>query len=323
MYNPASDEEALEIYRKLSLIRQVEEAIIRDYYDDEMKTPVHLGIGLEGISVGVTHGLPADTRYFGHYRNHGQYLAITNETDEFFGELYGRDNGTAGGRSGSMCLSSPKHGIISNSGIVGSSIALAVGSGLAAKYSGTNQLTISAFGDGATEEGEFWESLNFACLHGLRVLFICEDNDLAIYTPASERRGFKSVIDPAKGFDCYAYEGDGADVLEVLELTQQALTAMNQDPKPALIRFKWHRITDHVGTNYDVDVDFRPRPTNDYLLDVDPVHIYECYLQTRGIDADALESIRSVNQSRIESSIKKAQSAGFQGEQDLYTGLLA
>jgi len=323
MYAPTSNEEALEIYRKLSLIRQAQEAIVREYPKDEIKTPVHLGIGLEGISVGVAHNLPPNTRSFGQLRNHGQYLAVTDETDEYFGELYGRVTGTGGGKAGSMHLSSPARGLISNSGIVAGTISLAVGSGLAAKYTGTNDLTVCMFGDGAVDEGEFWESLNFACLHGLRVLFVCEDNDVAIYTNGSERRGYKAIVDPVRGYDCHVIEGDGTDVLEVIDVVKQALDKIDQEPKPAFICLTWDRIIDHVGITMDADVGWRERPTDKHILEVDAVHKYKQYLISRDVDLAAIKKISDDNEERIQSSISKAKAAPFPGEQHLYQGLFA
>ena len=116
--------------------------------------------------------LPPNTKSFGQLRNHGPYLAITGETDRFFGELYGKVTGTSSGKGGSMHLSSPEHHLIATSGIVASTISLAVGAGFAAKYRDTDEISVAMFGDAAVEEGEFWESLNFACLHRLRVLLV-------------------------------------------------------------------------------------------------------------------------------------------------------
>ena len=249
MYVPQSEAEALEIYRKMSLVRQCQETIVREYPKDEIKTPVHLGIGLEGISIGITHSIPASAKSFGQLRNHGQYLGVTDETDRYFAELYGKVSGTSSGKGGSMHLSSPEHNLISTSGIVSSTIALAVGAGFAAKYRGTDDISVAMFGDAAVEEGEFWESLNFACLHKLRVLFACEDNDLAIYTFGQDRRGFKckSISTAVQGFDCHVLLGDGTDVLEVIQVVRQALDLMEHDPKPVFLHLKWYRAIDHVG----------------------------------------------------------------------------
>lgn len=322
-FTPNSREEAFDIYRKLTLIRQSQEKIISEYHKDEIKTPVHLGIGLEGVSVGVAQCLPAGSRAFGQLRNHGQYLSMTGETDSFFGELYGKVTGTGGGKAGSMHLSAPDYGLMSNSGIVSSTIPLAVGSGLAAKYLDSDVITVAMFGDAAVEEGEFWESLNFACLHGLRVIFVCEDNDMSIYTTGKERRGFSSILDPVRGFNCYTLEGDGTDVRSVIPVVQKAIDMMISDPKPAFLCFSWFRLLDHVGVGKDFGVSFRPVPTDDEVKAVDPVYKYEQYLLKEGYDAAALESVRAEMGDQIESSVARAIQADYPGADELYQGVFS
>jgi len=323
LYNPNSEKECLQIYRKLTLIRQTQEAIIREYPKDEMKTPVHLGIGLEGISAGVVHCLPPNTKSYGQLRNHGQYLAITGETDNFFGELYGKVGGTGGGKAGSMHLSAPEQGLMATSGIVASTISLAVGAGLAAKYLGNGGLAVAMFGDGAVEEGEFWESMNFACLHGLRVLYVCEENDIAVNTPGSERRGFKSIPGAMAGFNCHVLEGDGTDVLMVIDIVKKALELMAEDPKPAFTCFKWFRFLEHVGPGTDFHVGYRPQPTDAELKERDPVYKYEKYLLSRGIDTNCLQTIRDEIAHQIGNSMEKARSASYPTKEDLYQGVFA
>jgi pyruvate dehydrogenase E1 component alpha subunit len=323
LYTPTSEAEALEIYRKLSLIRQCQETIIREYPKDEIKTPVHLGIGLEGISVGVTHCLPPDTRSFGQLRNHGEYLSITGETDKFFGELYGKVTGTGGGKAGSMHLSSIEHGLMSTSGIVASTIPLAVGGAFAAKYRGTDQIALAMFGDAAVEEGEFWESLNFACLHQLRVLFVCEDNDLSIHTFGKDRRGFrdKSIAAAVGGFDCHVFEADGTDVLVVIDTVKKALDVMNSDPKPAFLHLKWFRFLEHVGPNTDFHVGYRPKPLDEEFTATDPVYKYTQFLLSRGFDASQLRKIREELALQVEGSVSRAKAAPYPTEEDLYKGI--
>lgn len=323
LFTPNSMEEAFEIYGKLTLIRQSQEKIISEYHKDEIKTPVHLGIGLEGISVGVAQCLPSGSRAFGQLRNHGQYLSMTGETDSFFGELYGKVTGTGGGKAGSMHLSAPDYGLMSNSGIVSSTIPLAVGSGLAAKYLGTNDITVAMFGDAAIEEGEFWESLNFACLHGLRVLFVCEDNDMSIYTTGAERRGFKSIMDPVRGFNCHTFEGDGTDVRSVIPMVQQAIDMVLSDPKPAFLCFSWFRLLDHVGVGKDFGVSFRPIPTAEEINAVDPIYKYEQYLLAEGYDPAALQSVRDEIETQIENSVARAIEAEYPSDTELYQGVFS
>ena len=323
LYNPELEPERLQIYRKLTLIRQCQEAIIREYPKDEIKTPVHLGIGLEGISAGVVQCLPPNTKSYGQLRNHGQYLAITGDTDNFFGELYGKTTGTGGGKAGSMHLSAPAHGLMATSGIVASTIPLAVGAGMAAKYLETDDIAVAMFGDGAVEEGEFWESMNFACLHGLRVLFVCEDNDIAVNTFGSNRKGLKSIPKALEGFDCHVLEGDGTDVRVVIDVVTKGLDLMKEDPKPVFTYFKWFRFLEHLGPNTGFHVGYRSKPSDAELLNLDPVYKYEQYLLSNGFDTNRLQAVRDEIGLQIENSIQKARSASYPIEKDLSKGVFA
>lgn len=315
--------EALAIYRKLVLVRRAEERIIAEYAKDEIKTPVHLGVGLEGISVGVAHVLPPKTKAFGQFRNHGQYLSMGGDLDAFFAELYGRVTGTGGGKAGSMHLCAPAQGFVSTSAVVASTIPLAVGAALAARYRGTEDVVVAQFGDAAIEEGEFWDSLNFACLHKVRILFVCEDNGLAVHTFARERRGFTSIPAAVRGFDCHVDEGDGTDARVVTDVTRRMLSTMARDPKPGFLCFTWYRPLEHCGPNTDFHVGYRPRPTDAELLRADPVHNYEQALLAEGFSRTELDAIRSEIDAQIERSVRAARQAPFPGLRELHEDVFA
>src|SRR3989344_5622446 len=167
----------LELYRKVYLARKAEEKIILEYPKDEMKTPMHMSMGEEAIVAGVCQALGLNSQVLSSYRSHAVYLIQTGETEKFFGELYGKATGPAQGKAGSMHLSSPEHGYLGASAVVATQIPVAVGAAFANKKLGKKIMTAVFFGDGALDEGVFWESLNMACLWKVPVIFICEDND--------------------------------------------------------------------------------------------------------------------------------------------------
>ena len=268
-------QETLLLYRQLLLARRSEERIQEEYAKDEMKTPVHLGIGQEAIPVGVCFCLPQGTKAFGTYRNHALYLTLTSDAEGFFGELYGRVTGPGKGKAGSMHLSSPGKGLIATSAVVGTTIPTAVGAALAESYRGTAGTVVAFFGDGALEEGVFWESLNFACLHRLRILFVCEDNGLAIHTPAKERRGFRSIPEAVAGFDCHFAGGNGSNLLEVIETTRPLLKRMEEEPRPGFLHLTYFRFLEHVGPREDFQVGYRSKPSPEELQGLDPVIQFE------------------------------------------------
>ena len=316
-------EETLSVYRNLVLVRRAEEKIREEYFKDEMKTPVHLGIGAEGIAVGVCHCLPKETKTFGTYRNHALYLTITGDLKGFFAELYGKATGPAKGKAGSMHLSAPEHGLMATSAVVGTTIPLAVGAALANAYMGSSGLVAVFFGDGSLEEGVFWESLNFACLKRLRVLFVCEDNGLAIHAHATERRGFRSIPEAVRAFDCYVGGGDGSDVAGVIRATRRMIRRMAQEPKPAFLHFTYLRFLEHVGPREDFEAGYRRRPEREELERLDPVLRLEKELLKIGFPARELETIREAVQEQINRSVEAAQQAPFAAPSELYTDVLA
>lgn len=316
-------EEALYLYRKLILARRAEEKIREEYFKDEMKTPVHLGVGGEAIPVGVCHCLPEGTKTFGTYRNHALYLSVTDDTDGFFAELYGKASGPGKGRAGSMHLSAPERGLMATSAVVGTTIPLAVGAALANAYRQSAGIVAVFFGDGAIEEGVFWESLNFACLHRLRLLFVCEDNGLAIHAPSAERQGFRSLPEVVRGFECHVASGDGSDLLGVITLTRQMLELMSEQPKPGFLHCTYFRFLEHVGPREDFDAGYRRRPTPDKLERLDPILHFEKGLCQDGFSARDLAAIRTAVDEQIDRSIRAAQQSPFPSPSELCTDVLA
>tara|TARA_B100000315_G_scaffold256493_2_gene302537 strand:+ start:2157 stop:3128 length:972 start_codon:yes stop_codon:yes gene_type:complete len=316
-------DELLYLYRKLVLIRQAEEKVREEYGNDAMKTPVHLSIGQEAIPVGVLFGLPETTKCFGTYRNHALYLMLTDDTDGFFAELYGKATGVGRGKVGSMHLSAPESGLVATSAIVGTTIPLAVGAAFAAKYKKLDDVAIAFFGDGALEEGSFWESINFACLHRLRILFVCEDNNLAIHASAGERQGFRSISETVEGFECHCGSGDGSDVQEVSMVTRQIVERMAEQPKPGFLHLTYFRFLEHVGIAEDFNAGYRSRPAFAEMISLDPVLRFEKALLEKECSGDDLRAIRMEVDGKIAKSIQAAKLAPFPAPSELYTDVFA
>ncbi len=319
----AQKEELLGLYKKLLLGRLVEERIRQEYPKDEMKTPVHLGIGEEAIPVGVCHRVPPGTQFFGTYRNHNLYLAVTGDTDGFFAELYGKATGPGKGKAGSMHLSAPAEGLLATSAVVGTTIPCAVGAALAHAYRGRENLVVAFLGDGALEEGVFWESLNFACLKRLKILLVCEDNGLAIHTPSKDRQGFRSIPEALSGFPCHLISADGSDLKQVLTATQAILGEMANDPRPGFLHFTYHRFLEHVGPLEDFDAGYRSRPSPEEAQAKDPLFRFSQELLGQGVTEEELASIREDLLRQIDRSVSRAQAAPFASAQELFEDLFA
>src|SRR3984893_17043188 len=189
-----------QLYRSLLRIRRLEEEIVRVYRSDCIKSPVHLSIGQEAVSVGVCAALEARDVVFGTYRGHALYLAKGGDLQRMIAELYGKATGCTKGKGGSMHLIATEKGVMGTSAVVGTTIANAVGYAYALRYRRKQSIVVSFFGDGATEEGVFAESLNFAVLKRLPILFVCENNQYAIHTHQSRRQGKMAICERARAF---------------------------------------------------------------------------------------------------------------------------
>ena len=200
------------LYRSLLRIRRVEEEVARVYATDVIKSPVHLSIGQEAVSVGVCDALRPDDTVFGTYRGHAMYLAKGGDMAAMVAELYGKVGGCTRGKGGSMHLIDTECGVMGTSAVVGTTIANAAGYAYANKLRRTDAVVACFFGDGATEEGVFAETLNFAVLKRLPVLFVCENNGYAIHTAQSKRQGLPDICARATAYGMPATRLDGNDV---------------------------------------------------------------------------------------------------------------
>lgn len=314
--------ELLSLYKKMLLGRMAEEAIMTEYFKDEMKTPVHLGLGQEAIVAGVVQSLKAGTRYFGTYRNHNLFLALSEDTDSFFCELFGKANGIAKGKAGSMHLSHPEHGLILTSAVVGTTIPVAAGAAFANRYLGKKDSMVAVFfGDGAIEEGVFWETLNFSVLKKLNILLVCEDNDFAIHTPKKDRQAYINFRQIIEGYGVHYEDGKGYHAEHVVTATQNVLEKMKQSPGPGLLRLEYYRFLQHVGPLGDFDAGYRPKPPS--MDAIDPVKNMEASLAEIGVNPTEVAAIKDGLTAKIQASIALARKSPFPDSSELMTDILA
>jgi len=310
-----------ELYRKMYLIRMAEEKIRVLYPDDQLKTPVHLCIGQEAIAAGVIQSLKEEDQIFGTYRNHGIYLAKCGDTDRFFGELYGKQTGEYRGKAGSMHLSSPETGFMGSSAVVGTTIPLALGCSFVNQQKNNSKLTAVFFGEGATDEGVFWESINFACLKKLPLIFICEDNDLAIHSKASERQGYKSITDIISNFDCRVFKSESTDPEVIANITTEGINHIRQEGGPVFFHLKYYRYLEHVGIDEDFKAGYRSRNEFEKWMEVDPINLQREKLLNIGLSEESIQKIEKAILQQIEKSIEQAQQAPFPADSELFQNL--
>jgi TPP-dependent pyruvate/acetoin dehydrogenase alpha subunit len=313
----------LRFYRKLYLIRRCEEEIVAHYSEDQMKTPMHMSMGAEAIAVGVCEALDAQDQVFGTYRSHALYLAKTEDSDDFFAEVYGKETALLKGKGGSMHLCAPDHGFMGTSAIVASIIPVAAGCAFANKRAANSRMVAVFFGDGAVEEGVFWESLNLACLMKLPMLFVCEDNGLAVHTSKSQRQGFDSITEIVSKFNCLVYEAKTTDTEAIYKLTRQAVSEVNARSMPAFLRLEYFRYLEHVGVNEDFDAGYRCKDQFEQWLSVDPVGLQRKKLKALGWAEGAIEEVEAQINDKVNRSLVKAQEAKFCDVFDLFRGVFA
>ena len=255
--SPLSADQLADHYRKMLRIRLVEEAIADHYAEGEMRCPVHLSIGQEAIAVGVCEALkPADKIYSTH-RCHAHYLAKGGDLKRMFAEICGKEAGCIGGRGGSMHLMDVGKGVMASIPIVSSSIPVAVGSALADKRMRNGKVTVTFFGDASIEEGVFHESANFASLHKLPVIFVCENNLYSVYTHLNQRQPDRPLIDVARAHAVAAFEADGNDLEACYNLTKEAADRARDGEGPSFLLFDTYRWREHCGPSFDNTIGYR------------------------------------------------------------------
>jgi len=306
------------LYKKMYLARQAEIAIQEHYSEDDMKTPMHMSMGSEHISAGVCQALGEDDVVFGTYRSHALYLSKTEETDKFFCEMYGKANGIAKGKAGSMHLCNPEYGFMGASAIVGSIIPVAVGHAFGQKFLGEDDITVVFFGDGATEEGVFWESINLACVQKLPILFVCEDNGLAMHTSSSDRRGYENIKKIVEKFNCITTSIESTDATRVHTAASFLNKRIKKEHKPGFLYTRYYRYLEHVGVNKDFDRGYRSEADYKKALEDDPLVITRRTLRNLDVEEIRIQLMENLIKTKIAASIQLAKESSFADTSELY-----
>lgn len=312
---------SLDLYRALFFVRRCEEYIIKHYPEDKMRTPMHMSYGQEFVPVGVCAALEGNADVFASYRSHAAFLAQTRDSDRFFGELYGRVTGVANGKGGSMHLSAPDKGHLMSSGVVASTISVAVGAAFANKQLGTDRTAVVFFGDGAVDEGSFWESLNVASLYRLPMLFVCEDNGWAVHTPFSSHAAFSSLADVAKLFNLRFAADDSNDVERVYAIAHEARAEMMADLRPTLLHIKCCRYLEHVGIHEDWHLGYREKAERETWQSKDSIEIQRQRLLSAGYSPSELTQVENKIDANIRRSVERAARSPIPRAERLHYGV--
>ena len=246
-----------DFFHQILRIRLVEEAIAERYRDQEMRCPVHLSIGQEAVAVGVCAALTKSDLAVSGHRSHAHYLAKGGNLKKMIAELYGRSTGCTGGRGGSMHLVDQESGFQCALPIVGGSIPIGVGLAMALQQNNSPQVVVVFIGDAAVEEGVFHESANFAAVHRLPVLFVCENNLYSVYTHLADRQPARPIGELARAHGLFVAQGDGNDVSDVYTRTVNAAQSARNMGGPCFLEFSTYRWREHCGPNFDNHIGYR------------------------------------------------------------------
>ena len=298
------------LYRTMLRIRYCEESFVEPILNKEIKCPVHLYSGEEAIATGVCAALEKTDYIFGTHRSHGHYLAKGGNMVSLIAEIYGREDGCSRGRGGSMHLIDPELGIMGAAPIVAGTISLAVGAALASFIRKDNRVTVSFFGDGATGEGVLYESLNFAALKKLPIVFVCENNLYATHMPILECRSKNNIYEIAKPFGIETDVIDGNDVLMVYDAGRKAVDKCRRGDGPVFLEFRTYRLRGHVGPDDNIQgthKDIRSDEEVELWKKKDPIMKYEKFLLDKRIfSANHLQEIRAEIEQEVQNNFKIA-----------------
>jgi pyruvate dehydrogenase E1 component alpha subunit len=295
------------------LIRRVEEEIIRLYPTDKIKSPVHLSIGQEAVSAAVCDHLDKSDVLFGTYRGHALYLAKGGDVPRMMAELYGKVDGCARGKAGSMHLVDPSVNMMGTSAVVATGVSNAVGAALALKMQRSKAIVVCFFGEGATDEGAWHESMNFASLKKLPILFVCENNFYAIYSHVKDRMAGPGLRSRSKAYGIEAELIEDHEPMKLHERAGVAIAAVRSGGGPRFLECMTYRWRDHVGPGEDRVHQYRPDDELNAKIEGDNLKLVGDMLP-----ADLRQSIEGAVEKRVADAIAFAEASTFPEDQEVY-----
>jgi len=318
---PVDKETVIALYREMVRIRACEESLVEPILSREIRCPVHLCTGQEAVAAGVCAALEKKDYIFGNHRSHGHYLAKGGGMREMVAEVYCRETGCSRGRGGSMHLIDPSIGMMGSAPIVAGTIPLALGAALAASIRNDGRVAVSFFGDGATGEGVLCESLNFAALKKLPILFVCENNFYSTHLPIDEIRVSRRIYELGIPFGEQSHRVDGNDVLEVHRAARKAVDLCRKGKGPVFLECLTYRMHGHVGPDDNIQgthTDIRPPAEIEKWRKKDPIRKLERHiLKKRVASKSELKEIQVQAEKEVLDAHDFARSSAFPKGEEL------
>jgi len=313
-----SKEKMIEMYRAMVKIRKTEQKLMEVFSNGEILGFLHVSIGQEATPAAICSHL-TDADYIATtHRGHGHAIAKGIDLKKAMAELFGKKAGYCLGRSGSMHLADKSKGIMGANGIVGAGIPIATGAAFAEKYKKTNNVAVATFGEGATGEGAFHEALNFAAIKKLPIIYVCENNGWAEFSPMSIHAPVKSVAQRALAYDIPAVSVAN-DVLEIYKEVGKAVERARKGEGPTLIEVRSERWYGHyVGDAQK----YRGKEIVEQAMAKDCILNFENYLlQSKVMKKQDMENINTELDAEIEAAVRFARECSYPEVSEMMEGL--
>ena len=295
------------LYAEMLRLRIAEEYLSEIYHQaNEIKTPMHLYTGQEAVAVGVCGALKKGDIVSPYHRSHGWYLAKGGDLKAMMAELFGKKDGCCKGWGGSMHLVDVEAGVMGSSSILGGTIPHAVGGAFAFQYKGLDNVSIAPCGDAAVEEGVFHESMNWAALKKLPVIFVCENNLYSTSTPLEDRQPKVDIYKRASAYGIPGVRVDGNDVVAVHDAAIEAVKRARAGEGPSMIEAMTYRWREHVGPNYDYDLGYRSKEELDEWMAKCPIKKLE-----GSISKEDQEKLNKEITEEVHAAVELARKASF------------
>lgn len=320
MKNINNNDIALKLYESMFRIRSVEEAIAEKYTEWKMRCPTHLSIGQEAVAAAVGLVLNKDDFAVSTHRSHAHYIGKGGGIKEMIAEIYGKETGCSGGRGGSMHLIDESVGFKGSTAIVGNTIPIGVGLGLSIQLRNTQQISCIYLGDGSVEEGVFYESVNYAAVRNLPVLFVCENNLYSVYSSLEARQPKnRKIHEMVDAIGIASSEGNGNDVLEVYDTIDEIASKIRKTGSPHFAEFSTYRWREHCGPNYDNDIGYRTEEEFLSWKQQDPIRLFEEKLKSDYLVTDQeINIIQNNIFDEIEKAFEYAESSEYPDKSTMY-----
>jgi TPP-dependent pyruvate/acetoin dehydrogenase alpha subunit len=306
--NQYSREMLLQLLEGMQRVRKFETKITECFAKGMLAGNIHTCIGQEAICVGACAALEPTDYITGTHRGHGQCIAKGAVTDRMFAELCGKETGYCRGKGGSMHVVDVSLGILGANGIVGAGLPIATGSGLASKVKKTSEVTLAFFGDGASNNGTFHESLNMAAAWKLPVVYLCENNEYGVSVNIHTVTNTENIAVRAKGYDIPGKTVDGNDILAVYEAVKEAVAYARAGNGPSIVECKTYRMRGHYEGDPAV---YRPKEITEAWKEKDPIKLYSEFLLNSGVSQKELDAVDRVTIAEIEGAYNFAMNSPY------------